>query len=141
MGSSTREMIVLLVTVLPVGVLGCGEGKDPHGRQALTGTVTFQGHPLGAGSIKFLPAQDKGLSAGALIRDGRYAIPREQGLAPGTYRVLISALEPTPVPAGAPGSDPAPPAKELIPAEYNLDTRLRIEVKADQENNFAFTIK
>ena len=138
MRTSTKATIIGLVLI---PVLGCAEAKDPHGRQALVGAVVFQGQPLDTGSIKFLPAETTGLSAGALIRSGKYEIPREQGLVPGTYRVLISALEPTPTPTGAPGSDPAPPAKERIPDEFNVDTRLTIEVKADQDNRFDFTIK
>ena len=141
MRSITRRTLLCFAIVLSALAVGCGEGKDPNGRQALSGTVTFQGKPLDGASIKFLAAEKNGLSAGALIRDGKYQIPRDQGLVPGTYRVLISALEPTPTPTGAPGSDPAPPAKELLPPEYNVATTLTVEVKADQDNKFDFTIK
>ena len=140
MRSFTRTTIVAVAIMLPVSVLGCGLGADPHGRKALSGTVTFQGQPVDGGSIKFLALEENGLSAGSLILQGKYQVPREQGLPAGTYRVMISALEPTPTPTGAPGENPAPPAKERIPAEFNVETKLKIEIKADQEAKFDFTI-
>jgi hypothetical protein len=121
-------------------VLGCGDSRDPHGRLAITGIVQFQGQPLDGGSIRFDALENNGLSAGSLIRDGKYLIPREQGLPPGTYRVTISALEPTPTPTGAPGENPAPPAKERIPAKYNQDSQVKVEIKADQAAKFDFKI-
>src|SRR5438552_12289401 len=114
--------IVLLMIVLP-GTFGCGPAADPHGRLGLKGTVTFQGQPLDLGSIRFLPLENQELNAGALIRHGKYEVPREQGLLPGTYRVEISAPEQGP-PPGPPGADVVEPARDRIPAEFNLDSRL-----------------
>jgi hypothetical protein len=130
------------LTIILIVVPGCGEKSDPHGRQGLTGSITFQGKPLDGGSIKFLSAENPGQSAGALIRAGKYAIPREQGLAPGTYRVFVSALEATPksTPTAAPGAQVVEPGRERIPAEYNSATRLTFEVKASQDNKFDITI-
>ncbi len=88
-----------------------------------------------------MPDDENGQSAGALIRDGKYQIPREQGLPIGIYRVEISSLEPTPTPTGAPGSDPAPPAKERIAAEYNAKSNLKIEITVEKENRFDFQVK
>ena len=76
-----------------------------------------------------------------MITNGKYLIPREQGLPPGSYRVYISALEPTPKPTGAPGENPAPAARQRIPPEYNEESRVIIEVKADQDSKFDFAIK
>jgi hypothetical protein len=136
-----RGKCCCLVLLLPLAALGCGAAEDPHGRRPLTGTVKFQGAPVDGGSIRFMALQQDGLSAGALIRQGKYEVPREQGLPAGTYRVAISALEPTPTPTGAPGENPAPPAKERLPAEYNTDTMLRVEIKADQVPRFDFDLK
>lgn len=128
-----------LVTVA-LTMTGC-EGRDPHGRQAIQGTVTFQGQPLDQGSIRFQSPEDSGLSAGALIRNGKYQIPREQGLPPGTYKVHISSLEPTPPLTGAPGENPAPPAKERLPENVNVKTQLKAEIKADPSPKFDFEVK
>jgi hypothetical protein len=72
----------------PLGVwlllLG-GCARDDHGRQKVFGTVALGGEPLPEGAIEFFPAGGPpGPAGGALIRNGAYAIPREQGLTPGT---------------------------------------------------------
>jgi len=138
---ATRWMIASLVLVLSAA-FGCG-GKDPHGRQALSGTVTFQGQPLDQGIIEFLPSDPgSGFRARAMIRDGKYELPREQGLPAGTYRVLITSAEPdeNEAPAGPPGLEMPPLGRERIPAEYNRDSRTTIEVQADGNNKFDFTV-
>lgn len=122
-------------------IAGCGSDRDPYGRTALTGEVTYAGSLLYQGSIRFVPEDGNGQSAGALIRKGKYEIPREQGLPIGKYRVEISSLEPTPTPSGAPGSDPAPPAKERIAAEYNARSNLKIEITVEKSNRFDFQVK
>jgi len=133
------SMVVLFV--LMASLAGCSDARDPHGRHALSGAVTFQGKPLDQGSIRFQALEDNGLSAGALIQNGKYQIPREQGLPPGTYKVNVSSLEPTPPLTGAPGENPAPPAKERLPEEYNLKTRQKVVIKDGQESRFDFDIK
>ncbi len=132
--------ICWLLVLNSAALHGCGETKDPHGRQAVSGTVTFQGKPLDHGRIQFLPPDNTGLNAGALIRDGKYQIPREQGLVPGTYRVEINAPEQGAPPPGPPGADVVEPARERIPPEFHRDSQRTIEVKADQANKFDFTI-
>jgi hypothetical protein len=125
-------------------VAGCGEGKDPHGRLPLRGSVTFQGKPLEAGTIEFLPStSDQRLSARTLIRSGQYRIPREQGLPPGTYRVLISSptTDETAEPVGPPGMKLPPLGRDRIPPRYNRDSRETVEVIAGKENVFEFTIE
>jgi hypothetical protein len=140
MNSACRRPVVWLAFL---AALGCGEGKDPHGRQALRGTVTFKGKPLDAGAIEFLPPNpNQGLSARAMIRRGEYRVPREQGLPPGTYRVLITSPAPAEneAPVGPPGLKMPPPGQERIPPEYNRDSRETVRVEAGAPNQFDFTI-
>lgn len=122
--------------------LGCG-GADPHGRQPVSGTVSFKGRPLDQGRIQFLPMEvGKGAGAGSLVAKGNYAIPASQGLSPGQYRVQITspkAKKGAPL-AGPPGMKMPPPGEERIPAEYNLKSRLTVDVKQGAENKFDFTI-
>jgi hypothetical protein len=126
-----------------VAAAGCGAAQDPHGRQPVSGTVTFQGTPLDAGTIEFLPPDPgKGLSARTLIRAGKYQVPREQGLPPGTYRVLITSPvgDEKAEPVGPPGMKMPPLGSERIPARYNTQSKETVEVRAGEENTFDFTI-
>jgi hypothetical protein len=85
-----RSQVSVICVALLVAGVGCG--RDLHDRQELTGTVILAGQPLEDGSIQFV-AIDPGSPwrAGATIVDGNYRVPRDQGLPPGDYRVLISA--------------------------------------------------
>ncbi len=79
--------VLLLVMSSP----GCGKHDDPLNRQAISGSVTLDGQPLQQGTISFLPLEKKDTSGGATITSGKYSVAREQGLAPGKYKVMISA--------------------------------------------------
>jgi hypothetical protein len=136
-----RIVVWGLVAFLLVGT-GC-MSKDPHGRQSVTGTVIFHGQPLDAGSIEFLPPNpNHGVSAHGLIQNGRFVIPRSQGVPPGTYRVLISSPEPDPKaePVGGPGMQMPPLGRDRIPATYNRESQVTVVVRADEANHFDFTI-
>jgi hypothetical protein len=121
---------------------GCGEPSDNFPRELVLGKVTFDGRPLEAGMILFLPTAAEGKTqASGLIRDGKYDIPRREGPVPGTYRVVITASAGNAAPpAGAPGKE-LPMPKELIPARYNTKSDLKVEVKKGGENQFNFDLK
>jgi hypothetical protein len=121
--------------------LGCG-ASDP--RQAVSGAVTWKGQPLAAGMIRFLPAGGAGTEQGAVITDGRYEIPKGQGLLPGTYAVKVFSPDPNSgqgPPDVPPGERGGYPAKERIPAKYNAQTTLTFEVKAGTPNTFDVSIE
>jgi hypothetical protein len=162
-----------------LATLGCGK-EGPNTRQALKGTVTLAGEALDEGSIQFVPIESgSAWRAGAMIVDGKYAIPREKGLPPGSYRVMISSgvvpetepLTPEQLRERLPkppspeelkkladdkdkGKDkakdkdkgkavkttPTDNTQERVPAEFNSATRLKVEVRADAENVFDFSI-
>jgi hypothetical protein len=123
---------------------GCGD--DYGNRQAISGQVTLKGQPLDQGSISFMPigeaAQGEVVTrSGAVIADGKYQIPRPQGLVPGKYKVALSS--------GASGggvrpADPTEPTNivsiERIPADYNVATTQEVEVKDSGKNVFDFQI-
>src|SRR5262249_56950846 len=85
----------------------------------------------------------EGVSAGSLIEDGTYSIERSGGLVPGRYKVIINAQA---VGAAAPPKDqqagkPRPLPKELIPAKYNAQTTLTVEVKEGEDKAFDFDLR
>jgi hypothetical protein len=123
----------------------------------VSGTVTLDGKPVAQGIVTFLPAGPSATAGEAAIADGAYRLRAADGLAAGPYRVSISA----PVPAeaaparklarGGPRPDPtsgtgvaeAPqdvPLRESIPAKYNAETTLQVEVKAGADNAFPFDL-
>jgi hypothetical protein len=107
----------------------------------VSGTVTYKGEPLDAGSVTFLYTDQPGPAGGAVITNGRFDVPADRGLLPGNYRVQISSPRgkgertPEQVAAGA-----SVPAKERIPPSYNTDSKLTIEVTATGPNEFHWKI-
>jgi hypothetical protein len=121
---------------------GCGSRSD---RLAVTGEVKLDGAPLDDGSIRLTSTgSGKLFASGAMIQNGKFQIPQEKGLPPGTYRVEISSPDtsvPPVVYKGAPGEPTLPPtAPERIPPEYNSNSKHSIEVTTDGDNDFKFDI-
>lgn len=138
--------LTALLVALAAGLLsgGCG---DAEGLQPVSGTVTLKGNPVAEGMIEFMPTSgaSKGRTytrSGAVIKDGKYTVPRDQGLVPGEYKVSISVPDKHHKLGGdeLPGPTSSRTSKNLIPPEYNLKTKLVVEVKKDGPNAFDFPI-
>lgn len=116
-------------SLLLVASLGCSP-ENSLGRQPISGTISVNGQPLSLGSILFAPNDPGGVSSGAEIENGTYSIPAHQGLTTGSYTVRIYATDeeaeqvaPT---LPGPGVKTQP---ELIPAAYNMKSKLTLEVR------------
>jgi hypothetical protein len=128
---------------LSLACAGCG-GGDELPRQSVSGTVTLDGEPLALGVIQFLPASAaEPTSAGAQIKDGSFAIPRDDGPTPGNYKVIInSSGDQRQLTAAESSGEKAPKlAAELIPPQYNDKSILSAKVEADKANSFDFPLK
>jgi hypothetical protein len=127
------------LSVAVVCVWGCGGGSA---LQEVSGTVTLQGAPLEEGVIEFHPREGVASKAGAPITKGSYKIPRESGLLPGKYKVIITAGDGV-TPAN-PDEPPGPTgnivSKDKIPPEYNVDSKQEVEVTKGGKNIFDFPI-
>ncbi|MEW4566961.1 hypothetical protein AB1L88_03750 [Tautonia sp. JC769] len=170
MGSSLcKGGLPALLALIVLAPVGCGPGGDDLPREAISGSVTFDGEPIRSGTIQFHPvSQAEGMAAGGMIVDGRFNVPRHEGPVPGSYKVLIYSLDDEgPVFPPAPGEDPsadeagddAPdPADDAmpgelrvpdprsmprrgIPARYNAKTELLAQVKADEANTYTFDLE
>jgi hypothetical protein len=137
--------VLLPYVLLPLGLIttlcGC-VGGDSLPRQEVSGKVTLGGQPLDVGSIEFQPEASAGgpvVPGGALIATGTYRLAREQGLVPGTYKVMIFSHGARTGSSSDPGAQTAPPP-ERIPARYNVSTTLKAEVAKDRPNVFNFEI-
>jgi len=136
-----RRIAAAAALLAAVALAGCG-AKDT--RQPVTGQVTWRGQPLETGMIRFLPRDGSARTeAVAVIAAGRYAVPAEHGLDPGTYVVGVSSPDPqSGVNADAPpGERGGYPAKERIPPKYSTQSQLTFEVKAGGENVFDVVIE
>jgi hypothetical protein len=136
------QLFVALVASSLIVFVGCRSRSD---RLAVSGEVTLDGTPLDAGSIRLTSTGTGRLFAsGALIQNGKFHIPQEKGLPPGTYRVEVSSPDtkaPLVVYKGAPGEPMLPPtATELIPPEYNSNSKHTVEITTNGDNNFKFEI-
>jgi len=133
----------LLVLVAGVVVLsGCGPSYG--GRQEIRGTIKLKGKALDQGTIDFTPlAPDGATREGATIVDGKYRIERAHGLAPGKYRVVITAGDGRTKagldePPGPTGSNIV--SKDRVPPEYNSNSKVDVEVTSKGPNVFDFAI-
>lgn len=130
---------VYCCVALVVGCLiGCGPGD---GRVAVNGSVTLKGEPLDEGVIEFIST---GMKSGTTIQNGKYDIPRDQGLIAGTYKVMITSGDGR-TPADSPDGLPGPTganivSKDRIPKEYNINTKLEAKVEGSSPNKFDFAI-
>ncbi len=137
--------VFVLISLLLISCPGCGPGNEQN-RQPLSGQVTLDGDPLEAGSISFEPldATGEAIRAGAAIQDGAFRIDQEKGLPPGKYRVRISAGRPAgdaDQPAKLPGAPrPVIVPKSIIPAKYNMNSELEVEIVEGDENEFDFDL-
>ncbi len=122
--------------------VGCAPKSD---LLEVTGEVALNGVPVKSGSIRFTSVgADKVSSTGAVIRDGKYAIPQIRGLLPGTYQIVISAADesaPKVIARDSLGRPQLEVSQELIPAEYNSNSQKTVEITVEQDNHFVFDIR
>jgi hypothetical protein len=117
-----RCMGIGLFMALAMAATGCGGS----GLYEVAGTVNFKGKPLPSGRIEF---QGPSAAGSAVITDGKYRLPAEQGLPPGKYKVLVTSVGAAPQAKNIPpGSEPLVEPKEPIPETYNSKTTLSYEV-------------
>jgi hypothetical protein len=115
---------------------GCA---DPN-EATLGGTVTIDGQSAKEGSIAFFPIDGESRTTGAKIVDGKYnaAVPL------GKTRIEIRV----PKVVGqrklydTPNSETQPILQEVLPAKYNNQSELQLEIKPGKnEKNFELTTK
>ncbi len=122
----TRLLRCLCVVLL----VGCSHSGDSS-RVIVSGKITYDGRPVEKGFIRFLPLPGTGgnLSVG-IVNNGQYHIDDFGGVPVGKHRVEIIALDPNSPPGG--GGPGGPPTKQLLPAKYNDQSTLEVEIKGQQ---------
>jgi hypothetical protein len=146
-GTRAAARVLASVLFLASASTGCGDSKE-YELAPVSGTITLDGAPAANVEVAFQPiggADDPtpGPSSLASADDqGRFTLTTvrdEPGAVVGNHRVLITT--PRPARESANDTDVGPPFKELIPAQYNINTTLTREVPADgtTEANFELT--
>jgi hypothetical protein len=134
------------LAVVLTAVAGCSDSSN--GREPVAGTVKLHGRPIPDGAIVLFEPLEKQDSAGSVtVAGGQYEIPRVVGLKPGKYLVRITAGDGktavNPVDSGEP---PGPTggrniiSKELVPADWNVNSRQQVTVTKGGPNKFDFDI-
>lgn len=122
-------------------VAGCSPKSD---RLGVSGAVSLNGALLKSGSIRFtLTQSEKAFSTEADIKEGEYEIPQAKGLPPGTYNIVISAIDenaPMVTIRDASGNPITTAPADLIPPEYGINSEKTVEVAPESENRFVFDI-
>jgi hypothetical protein len=91
----------------------------------------FEGKPLDEGTIQlFSPGGLPTPVAGARIVAGKYEIPRDHGVPPGTYLVRISSTEREEIPAKGNVAMSSFRIRERIASRYNTSSTLSVVVPA-----------
>ena len=134
--SSSRFAAMWLLLMLPIA---CNQEK----RCGLESIITLDGQPLENGYIQFLPIPPtQGQTHGGEIVAGRFVVPVSNGMLPGTYRVEITKLGKS----GEKMPDPLGSGKtfdvhaNIIPARYNSESELTVEVRLGVANRAEFAL-
>lgn len=133
---SIRLLLFSLSLVAGISFIGCGNKTKFAEVEA---RVTLDGKPLSNGSVRLVPVDGAGPTAGATIKDGQFTTR----LSKGNYRVEIAAVAAPP--DGTPKSAKhryevgLPDTQELIPAKYNVRSELAWELQ-EGENSRTFEL-
>ena len=97
--SLPTKLTWLSVLGLAISILGCG-GQDGPVRYTLEGTITMSDGKLApAGEISFEPdsaAGNSGPGSMGQISNGKYTLPKDQGVVGGKYIVTITPFDGVP---------------------------------------------
>ncbi len=133
--------LIILTTLF----VGC---SDPNGgRMEVSGAVKLKGKPLADGTVSFEPLDGQPTRATAMLTAGEFTIPKPTGLVPGRYLIRVSAGDgKTAVNPVNPDNPPGPTggtniiSKELVPADWNVDSKQEREIVKVGLNRFEFEI-
>jgi hypothetical protein len=103
--------VLLNIRVAPLFLIGCIFGCSDGGEgNRVSGNITFQGKPVPAGKIYFIPDSSKG-NAGATgwadIKEGQYDTSADggSGAAAGPVIIAIEGIDPSGPPQGGEASE------------------------------------
>lgn len=120
--------------------VGCGSNRCP-----ISGEVTFDGRPVGQGSIVLEPFDGQGPTAGGKIAEGKYCLSGDAAPLPGKKKVRIIGMRKTgrKVPAGppAPSDVMIDEIERMVPKSYSTNSPLTCEVARNGSKTIDFNLK
>ena len=125
---------IALVAMLVASATGCGS-SDNLNTCSVQGTVTLDGTPVEAGKIMFSPTGGTtGPASVTTIVDGKYSkTAADHGPVVGKHTVRIEAFRDR----GNKNSDGTPNQEQVVPAKYNQQTILVVDVaKGNNRHDF-----
>lgn len=128
----TARLLQLMALAAAIAAVGCEQPSD--GLSTVTGVVTVDGEPAEQGTLALSPLGADSRRIGSTIKDGAFSLKA----APGKARVMIYV--PRVVgqqPSRDPNAPPRPIIEEALPARFNSNSELVIEVQPGaSEHNF-----
>lgn len=139
-----KSLAIAVAFWLTISIPGCG-GQSEIELGQVSGIVKYEGTPLAGVTVMFIP--DNGRPAmGTTDAEGKYEltyIRDERGCKVGRNRVEIRHDEESANEAAQEGDEavqtPGPPTEVQIPAKYNSDSELSVDVQPG-ENKFDFDL-
>ena len=137
-GGYSRFWSILALVAAGIALPACSGTSDDLPRQPVAGRVLLDGKPLSHGTIMFYPEEvstkeHETVPSGNTIVHGRFSIPREKGPVPGRYKIAVSSEKmmkhPSRTDREENPAEPHSPADESIPARFNANTELEVEIK------------
>ena len=128
-----RRTTLIAIIGLCLFAAGCGGG--PPRPVLVRGQVSYQGRPLGGGTVTFIPAEPGPPATGQILPDGQFALSTFRpgdGALPGRYSVMIIAVGDT---AGRLPDEANPPAALLIPRKYASHRTSDLTADVAEANN------
>jgi hypothetical protein len=106
-------------------IVTCGCSSKPQ-MGDVQGTVTVNGRPLSDGAVRFIPVDGTTPTTGGTIRDGKFrvAVP----VAKQRVEISANAVDREKTPPNATNDQIV--MKKLVPARYNSESKLEIDVVA-----------
>ncbi|WP_013628536.1 carboxypeptidase-like regulatory domain-containing protein [Rubinisphaera brasiliensis] len=136
------SFVVLGMLGLLLPVAGCGGGSDTPDVLPVTGIITLDGDPLEGAQVEFQPQSTSENQAAVpsyatTDKSGAYTLKlgpgRVEGAMPGTHQVRITKYPP-PAEDGTSG-------EQILPAKYNSESELTVEVTSDNEDGYDFDLE
>jgi len=138
------EVVLVLSTVLGIGWLVrdyVGDKEVPT--QGLSGTIRFGGRPMPRGIVRFVSMDSLQCAAGSYVKNGRYEVPAELGLAPARYHVEFSSSDDETLRQmiAATNRGETFEVKEEVPERYNRFSEIEVDLSSGSVLEAHFDLK